>query len=75
MDFPPFRQNLEGGREGSCLVNVVTTSKKTRIAFKVVRWKAEDLAVTGVCRGSRGFTMVFHGAASKKTPGTQESEK
>ena len=35
----------------------------------MVRWKAEDLAVTGVCRGFRGFTMAFHGAASKKTSG------
>ena len=40
----------------------------------MVRWKAEDLAVTGVCRGSRGFTMVGRGAAPKKTPETQESE-
>ena len=35
----------------------------------MVRWKAEDSAVTGLCRGSRDFTTVLHGAASKKTPG------
>ena len=52
----------------------VSAPNRLRLSSKVVRWEAQDMWITVICRGFRGFAMVGRGAAPKKTPETQESE-
>ena len=47
----------------------ISTPNRLRLSSKVVRWKPQDMWVTVICRGFRGFIMVGRDAASKKTPG------
>ena len=47
----------------------VSIPNRLRLSSKVVRWKPQDMWITVICRGFRGFIMVGRDAASKKTPG------
>ena len=47
----------------------VSIPNRLRQSSKEVRWKPQDMWITVICRGFRGFIMVGRDAASKKTPG------